>query len=90
MDKYWYDKAGSATENIMVVEYKYPAKANSHQQSQRPLSTSSGSAGGNQPTWELVKAFPMDNGKSIADPESGYNEKLFWKNRDPRFYSTIV
>lgn len=90
MDNYWYDKPGAATENIIFVEYKYPAKSNGHQQSQRPLSTSSGSAGGNEPTWELVKAFPMKNGKAIQDPSSGYQATMFWKNRDPRFYTTIV
>lgn len=90
MEKYWYDKAGAAVENVIFVEYNYPIKANGHQQSQRPLTTSSGGAGGNEPTWELVTAFPMVNGKDISDPTSGYNPKQFWKNRDPRFYTTIV
>lgn len=90
MDSYWYDKTGAAVENIIFVEYKYPAKANGHQQNQRPLSTSSGGAGGNEPTWELVKAFPMKDGKEITDPTANYNPKQFWKNRDPRFYTTVV
>ncbi|WP_025763701.1 RagB/SusD family nutrient uptake outer membrane protein [Dyadobacter tibetensis] len=46
--------------------------------------------GSNQPTWELVQAFPMKNGKSISAPGSGYDEKLFFKNRDPRFEQTIA
>ena len=50
-----------------------------------------GTAGGsNQPTWEMAKAFPMKNGKKITETGSGYNEKLFYKNRDPRFNQTIA
>lgn len=50
---------------------------------------SGGGNGGFSPTWELVKAFPMANGKLIAEPESGYDSVCFWKNRDPRFYATV-
>lgn len=51
------------------------------------------SGGGNfgyQPTWELVKAFPMANGKLISETGSGYDSTYFWQNRDPRFYATIA
>jgi hypothetical protein len=46
--------------------------------------------GGFNPTWELVKAFPMANGKLIFEQGSGYDSVVYWKNRDPRFYATIV
>jgi hypothetical protein len=50
-----------------------------------------GTAGGsNQPTWEITQAFPMKNGKKITEAGSGYSEKLFYKNRDPRFNETIA
>jgi len=39
---------------------------------------------------ELVDAFPMKNGKPITDPASGYNENDPYKDRDPRFYNTII
>lgn len=49
------------------------------------------------PTWNLVKSFPMLDGKSFDDPTGKYyvgtDEDLlqcFWKNRDPRFTSTIL
>ncbi len=87
---YWYDKKNADIENVLYIEFKYPLKNNSIQQGQRPLSTTTGQAGWNQPTWELVKTFPMKNGKDITDNTSGYNPKQFWANRDPRFYSTIV
>jgi hypothetical protein len=50
---------------------------------------SGGGNGSTAPTWELVKAFPMANGKLIAEPGSGYDSTYFWQNRDPRFYATV-
>lgn len=51
----------------------------------------------NSPTWNLVKAFPMLDGKSFNDPTGKYyvgsEEDLlqsYWKNRDPRFESSIL
>lgn len=44
---------------------------------------------GAAPTWNLVKAFPMANGKMISDQDSGYDSTFFWNGRDPRFYATI-
>ena len=64
---------------------------NTYDKVTRPYSQSSGSGGKtNNPTWNLVQAFPMANGKAITDPTSGYDSVHFWLNRDPRFYSTIV
>ncbi len=54
----------------------------------RPYSGGGGS--GFTPTWELVKAFPMANGKLTNEPGSGYDSARFWLNRDPRFYATIA
>ncbi len=42
------------------------------------------------PTQELVDDFAMDNGKTIDDPTSGYNPQNPYKNREERFYKTIV
>lgn len=56
----------------------------------RPLSESMNTAGFNQPTLEMVKAFPMKNGLPITDPASGYDSIHYWLNRDPRFYNTIA
>lgn len=43
------------------------------------------------PTQELVNAFPMKNGYPINDLQNrgGYNAANPYKDRDPRFYSTI-
>lgn len=43
-----------------------------------------------QPSEDLVKSFPMKNGKNITDPSSGYDANNPYLNRDPRFYSFIL
>ncbi|HEY4109188.1 RagB/SusD family nutrient uptake outer membrane protein [Puia sp.] len=62
----------------------------------RPFSQSAGSGGTtNNPTWNLVQAFPMKDGFAVTK-DSGdihkikYDSVYYWKNRDPRFYATIV
>jgi hypothetical protein len=42
------------------------------------------------PSWELVKAFPMSNGMATNEVGSGFDSTYYWKNRDPRFYATIA
>lgn len=42
------------------------------------------------PTQELVDYFGMVNGRSIKDPDSGYDPKAPYVNRDPRLYETVV
>src|SRR5699024_7589256 len=58
------------------------------EQSVRPPAVQGG--GSVNPTFELVNAFPMENGLSIDNVASGYDSTLFYKNRDPRFYETIA
>lgn len=85
----WYNKSAASKEMIIYVAFNDPAKKNSHQAAQLPLSQSSGATGGQQPTWEMVKSYPMMDGKNI-DGNPDYDPTMFWKNRDPRFYTTIV
>ena len=59
----------------------------------RPYSQSAGSGGGtNNPTWNLVQAFPMADGYPITNSSAAhpYDSVYYWHNRDPRFYATIV
>jgi len=42
------------------------------------------------PTQNVVDAFGMANGKLISDGASGYNVLDPYKNRDPRFYYSIL
>lgn len=46
--------------------------------------------GGNLPMQNLVDDYEMANGKSTKDPSSGYDPQNPYKNRDPRFYATIL
>jgi starch-binding outer membrane protein, SusD/RagB family len=79
----------SNTEAVMVKLYTGSNYSHSWELSIRPYSEG-GSGDYINPTWELVKAFPMNNGKSISDASSGYDEKFYWIDRDPRFYKTIA
>jgi hypothetical protein len=56
----------------------------------RPFSETTAGSGSNQPTWNLVQAYTMNNGMPIAAAGSGYNATQFWLNRDPRFAATIA
>jgi hypothetical protein len=56
----------------------------------RPLEEAVGSTGANQPSIEMVNSYPMNNGKAISDPTSGYDSLFYWKNRDPRFTASIA
>jgi hypothetical protein len=42
------------------------------------------------PLQGLVDAFPMKNGKAIADPTSGYNAQDPFAGRDPRLDFTVI
>ena len=83
-------------EDIFVRRYLYtPDNSESWHNwsaSTRPLDISQGATGGNRPTLEMVNAFPMKDGKAINDPASAYtyDPDYFWKNRDPRFWQTII
>jgi hypothetical protein len=51
---------------------------------------SRGGGGGPHAYQDLVDAFPMANGLSIFDPNSGYDPYQPYQNRDPRLYYTIM
>ena len=42
------------------------------------------------PSQNLVDAFPMRNGRPISDPNSGYDPKNPYENRDPRLTDDIL
>lgn len=91
----WFEEVGN-TEAVFITGYNNSAddqqkKNAGWDNSTRPayLGTSGGS---NQPTKQIVDAFPMKDGKKITDPTSAYiyDETFFFQNRDPRFYATIA
>lgn len=68
-----------------------PGRGTNTEYISRPRSETTGQAGGgsNQPTWNLVQAYPMANGLPITHAAAGYNNTLFWQNRDPRLAASV-
>ncbi|WP_295712657.1 RagB/SusD family nutrient uptake outer membrane protein [Mucilaginibacter sp.] len=86
----WFVEGSANTEAILVTRFNNPGRVQTHDATVRPLEESQNFVGGDQPSTELVNAFPMKNGLSITDPSSGYNASAYWLNRDPRFATTVV
>lgn len=90
--------AGGSTpqnsEAVLVTEYNTSSDANgmnNNTYSTQTLPKSTGASGGsNQPTWDLVRAFPMKDGKDTLTSKYKYTTKTFYDNRDPRFDQTIA
>lgn len=79
------------TEAIIYKRFSLSAGVsytNGWENSVRP--PSGGGNGSYSPTWQLIEAFPMVNGKLTNEDGSGYDATYFWQNRDPRFYASIV
>lgn len=85
----WFTEVGNP-EAVFVTGYNNATgdqtkKNNAYDNQTRPSYT--GTAGGsNQPSWELVKSYPMKDG---SKPAADLPDNLFYKDRDPRFYKTI-
>ncbi len=61
---------------------------NATEQTLRP--SNCGGNGGITPSAEMIDAFPMADGKRPTEAgQYDYNKKLFFLNRDPRFYRTF-
>jgi starch-binding outer membrane protein, SusD/RagB family len=75
---------------VLLVRCYEETSKNSHgyESSVRPEDqTNSGSVPSNCPSLMLVAAFPNADGTMYRGT---YTDAYYWKNRDPRFYSTIV
>lgn len=55
-----------------------------------PSGADFGGSGAVAPTQNFVDLFEMSNGKPINEEGSGYDPQNPYKNRDPRFYKTII
>lgn len=78
-------------EVIFDKQYRYPINAHSYNTFQTPYSRGgfSGGWGGSNATQEFVNAFEMTDGKAITESPL-YAAKDPYKNRDPRFYSSVL
>jgi hypothetical protein len=77
---------------VLLVR-KYNANrdlGNTTEQVTRPKSETDGASGSNQPTWNLVQAYTMNNGLPITHASSNYDNIMFWQNRDPRLDASIA
>jgi hypothetical protein len=90
----WFSEVNNP-EAVMVTSYNAATgdqqkKNNGWDKSCRPQYLNG--SGSNQPTWELVRAYPMKDGKMPGDATGSftYYDSLFYKNRDPRFDATIA
>lgn len=55
----------------------------------RPSSIANNDGSGIPAPDEILKAFPMNDGRP-ATVENGYDDEKFYRNRDPRFYRTFA
>jgi len=90
----WIDETSSNVERMMWrtidATSVNPTHGTNNENITRPVSETASGGGSNQPTWNLVQAFPMANGLPITDANSGYDATMYWLNRDPRFAQTIA
>lgn len=77
-------------EALIVRSYssKAPKRGHDVEYKLRPFSEGGG-VSAFLPTWNLVKAYPMNDGTPISQ-SADYDEKYFWLNRDPRFEASIA
>lgn len=93
-DQLWFQEVNNP-EAVFITGFNTNSggqlnKNNGYDNSTRPSYTGTG-GGSNQPSWELVKAFPMLDGKKPGESSKyAYSDTLFYKNRDPRFGKTIA
>lgn len=76
-------------EVLFVTRYQEPDIVHHWDAAIRPLSEAQNYSGTNQPTKEMVESDPMITGDPITE-SAAYDPIHFWKNRDPRFTSTIA
>lgn len=94
-DNMWFEDISKNVEGVMITAYNdktgdQVSKNNTWDNSTRPSYLGTG-GGSNQPSWEMVKAYPMKDGKKINESGSySYTDQFFYKNRDPRFDKTIA
>ncbi|WP_255486800.1 RagB/SusD family nutrient uptake outer membrane protein [Mucilaginibacter sp. SP1R1] len=94
-DNMWFTEGYANKEAVMVTAFNTFSDANgsynnNYDNSTRPAYLGTG-GGSNQPTWDLVQAYPMLDGKAPGtSTKYSYDVQTFYKNRDPRFNKTIA
>ncbi|QTE37175.1 RagB/SusD family nutrient uptake outer membrane protein [Mucilaginibacter gossypii] len=94
-DNMWFTENSSNPEAILITGFNTSStdqnqNNNTYDNATRPayLGTKGGS---NQPTWDIVKSYPMLDGKAPGTSlKYTYDDAKFFDNRDPRFNKTIA
>ena len=91
----WTTEGPSNPEAVLVTEYNTFSDdigMSNEGYTNSTLPKYIGTTGGsNQPTWDIVQAFPMADGSAPGtSTKYTYDPQTFYKNRDPRFYQTIA
>jgi hypothetical protein len=76
-------------EVIFDIQYGYPFKNTDIEYTTNPTGYS-GPYGTTRPTQDFIDMYEMANGLDISDPASGYDDQDPYKDRDPRFYSSVL
>lgn len=86
INKIWWTAPNK--EAIMVRVYSSDNNPNNYEENVRPgFQTGETGTVSNQPSLRLVMAFPNADGTEYTKDAT---DLYYWKDRDPRFYSTIV
>lgn len=86
-EKIWLEEMNK--EALFVTRYQEPDVTHHWDAATRPLTEAQNYSGCNQPTKEMVESYPMITGLAIAESPD-YDPLYFWRNRDPRFNSTVA
>ncbi|MEQ8472888.1 MAG: RagB/SusD family nutrient uptake outer membrane protein [Marinoscillum sp.] len=76
-------------EAIMITKYSVGLKTHTYENSVRPSSVDNSGNPVATPSWDLVQSFPMKSGLPITAAGSGYDEDVYWADRDPRLAATV-
>ena len=79
-----FDAEKNSAEWIWAIQFDRLAASNVHHGVYTMASRVHNGAAGDGPSQSFIDTFQMTNGKKISDPDSGYDWKNPWKNRDPR------
>ena len=77
------------SEVIFDLQYAFPIRTQGAEYRNNPQGFQ-GAFGAQRPSQQLVDRYEMSNGKAIEEAGSGYDPDNPYKDRDPRFYQSIL
>ncbi|MDC1106193.1 RagB/SusD family nutrient uptake outer membrane protein [Prolixibacteraceae bacterium] len=85
-----FQTQAQTSESIFDKQFKEPDLGHSWDYYNIPYGFTPNFGSQTNPVQEMIDSYEMANGKAITDPTSGYDPQDPYKNRDPRFYATIL